>query len=84
MEESVNWQYLQGAKIDGHSLRIYKSKYYGFKIFKQTDTRYDTRTGFILENKKTKTIYFPDEGVFGKDCEFKSLEELQDFLRSSV
>jgi len=84
MEEVVEWSYNQGIKVDGHSLRIYNSKYHGFTIFKQIDTRYDIRTGFILENKKPKIIYFPDEDIFGKDCEFKTLEELQDFLRSSI
>ena len=63
---------------------MYKSEYYGFTIFKQIDTRYDTKTGFILENKKPKTIFFPDEDIFGKDCQFKTLEELQDFLRNSI
>lgn len=79
LEENVDWRYLQGVKLDGHSLRMYKSEYYGVEIYKQIDSRYDARTGFAL-NKPVKYLFFTDD----KDVEFKTLFELQDYIRCCV
>lgn len=79
LEESVDWSYFKDVKIDGHSLRMYKSTYYGVDIYKQTDSRYDVRSGLSLD-KPVKTLFFTDN----KGVEFKALGELQDYIRCSV
>ena len=79
LEENVDWCYMQGATLGGLSLRMYKSEYYGVEIYKQIESRYDTRTGFAL-NKPVKSLFFTDD----KGVEFKTLFELQDYIRCCV
>lgn len=68
----MKYEYLQGIKIDGHSLRVYTSNYKGVEFCKQTDARYDTRTGMILQNKKVNVLYF----IQGEIEDFKTEEEM--------
>ena len=67
-------------KIDGHSLRMYKSNYKGIDFYRQTDTRCDTRTGYVLENKKVKILYFID----GDKSEFKTEKEMIEYIDNKI
>lgn len=69
------FNYIQGLKSNGQSLRMYESNYKELNIYKQVSSRYNIYTGISL-NKKPNIIYF----IESSKRNFKTLEDLLNYI----